>query len=281
MQNYESLSYAKRILLTSDLHISTPEDPVLKNFQNLLEKEFLHNSIFSPQDQELWLLGDIFDVLIGPFGFWLRKYLKFFSLLNRLLSEGVKIVWLQGNHDFFIEDLEHQLSPGLMIKDDFVCINLATGHKVFLGHGDLVDSTDTAYLRWRKTTRNPLLRALLMTAPNVFAENYLAPFASRISNKSKTHSRRYLSDLKWVETQKNLFRQYANDKFSAGFSGVFLGHNHISDSLVLGTHHFYMNCGSAEEFKNGTFRFVEWIPESGSPPRLKVHPATELDSPNG
>ena len=220
-------------------------------------------------DHELWLLGDIFDLMVGPFDFWLKIYSEFFDEITRLLHSGVRILWIQGNHDFFIEGLEDRLPPGIFIRDDSIVVELIGFGRCFLAHGDLVDLKDRKYQRWRSFTRNSWFRTFLSCLPQKCILKYLLPFGQKMSQKSRKQSQNWEANSQFSIQNKELFREFSREKWSAGFRGVFLGHNHISDQYLEGAH-FLLNCGSSFEFQDGRFSYFDWNVESGDLPRRVI-----------
>ncbi len=267
-RSLETPTDAKRILVVSDLHITKSDSPLYRNFIDFLKKEF-QNHKKAGADHELWLLGDIFDFMVGPFDFWLKIYSEFFIELTRLLNSGVRILWIQGNHDFFIEGLENKLPKGIFIRDDFMNIEIVGFGRCFLAHGDLVDLKDRKYQRWRAITRKPLLRAALSCLPQWLVLKYFLPFGQNLSQKSRKKSQNWESNSQFIAGNKELFREFSREKWSAGFRGVFLGHNHISDQYTE-RNHFLLNCGSSFEFRDGRFSFFDWNLETGELPRRVI-----------
>jgi UDP-2,3-diacylglucosamine hydrolase len=217
------------IAIFSDLHLKNKNDPRLDLFSKSLKK------LQSQGLTELWLLGDIFDLMVGPYSFWTRKHSNIFKILESLAQQGCKILWLEGNHDF---DLQAALkNSGITVVDGEIQKTLLGGQKLWLAHGDLVDSTDTAYLKWRATTRNPKFRKVLSQIPEFFAEYALLPLAEAASHTSRQQHSDPEAEI------RTLYRTYAKGLFAKGFDGVFLGHCHVEDMWVH-DNQFYLNLGS-------------------------------------
>ena len=99
----------------------------------LLIDEFLQ----SPPPQ-LFLAGDIFDLLIGPF-----SYLVFInnSLIKKLnaLSKKTEIFYFEGNHDFLLQKIFSKEIAIFPISKQPVIFN-AFSKKISISHGDYNDT---------------------------------------------------------------------------------------------------------------------------------------------
>ena len=85
------------LYLISDIHIKM-DGQNLEILMSFLSQDF--NS-----DDEVFLLGDIFDLLIGPHKEYKEIYDKFFEKVDKLITDGIKIHYFEGNHDFHLEKL--------------------------------------------------------------------------------------------------------------------------------------------------------------------------------
>ena len=83
----------------SDVHVKTSGDPA-----EVLLLSFLRNEDVQSSDI-IFLLGDIFDLMIGPHSQYFVRFQNFFQEIRRLLLKGKKICYVEGNHDFHIKNL--------------------------------------------------------------------------------------------------------------------------------------------------------------------------------
>ena len=247
-------SSVAKIAVLSDLHIRRSDSPVAKALVRLLRdlRTLEHPS-------ELWLLGDIFDLLIGPYPFWLNVYAEIFDELRALQKTGCRILWIEGNHDFHFAQAVAEIP--IEVLDGEIELSIE-GRKVFLSHGDLVNQDDKSYQKWRATTRDPSFRKRLSRVPSILAQLLLRPFAEAVSRRSRKYSGLHELDL------KNMHRSFARSKFDAGFDAVFMGHCHVEDLFFQGQH-FYLNLGSALD---GTLRYGLWNPASEPFPKVLLYP---------
>ncbi|MEO5667676.1 MAG: UDP-2,3-diacylglucosamine diphosphatase [Bdellovibrionota bacterium] len=206
--------------------------------------------------KELWLLGDIFDLMVGPFEFWAERHPDFFAELEAWQKDGRSVVWIQGNHDFFLDELLEK--RGVIVSDDFV--ERRFGNKrVFLAHGDLVNPDDHEYLKWRAFTRSVWVRAVLKALPSFVRDPMLVSLGEKLSDKSRSQSRDGgRQDL------EDLFVRYAKSKWGEGYTGVCLGHSHIESFIDSEDGRFFVNLGS---WVNYSPRCALWNPEEYNCPK--------------
>jgi len=136
-------------LFIADSHYPHYGDEFLEILKRIENKE-----IKTPQ---LFLMGDIFDLLFGY-----NEYIKSFSqeaieLLNEL-SNSIEIHYIEGNHDFCLEELfpkikvySYQQQPIHFILDN---------QNIFISHGDRY-KTGLIYQLYTKLLRNRMTLTIL------------------------------------------------------------------------------------------------------------------------
>lgn len=122
-----------------------------KHLVSFLEK-------ITPEVEELYLLGDLFD-------FWFeyrqvvpRGYVRFMGQLAKMRDLGIPIHVFQGNHDlwhqtYLVEQLGVELHRDHLIKEFF-------GSTYFLAHGDGLGPGDHGYKLMKKIVTHPLSKWL-------------------------------------------------------------------------------------------------------------------------
>lgn len=259
----------KKIAFFSDLHLSTnSEDPANKAFLKTL-----YSLRTEEQIDGLILLGDIFDLLVGPFGFWEHQHQRIFGELALLSKSGCKIYWCEGNHDFHISHLKERL--GVEVFDDHKIIFIKNKNgkntKLYLAHGDLVPKDDLTYLRWRAQTRSPVWRSILSKTPPLWAKSLLEPAAQFLSKESRKKS--YAGRRDGAETIKTRYRAFSEEKWTQDFDAIFLGHCHVPDlHKQQDTDKFYLNLGSwimPNPIFNVKYPYAIWDVEQSNIPEIK------------
>jgi len=244
-----------KVAIFSDLHLSPLKRPGHEALFVATLKDLRTSGV-----TELWLLGDIFDLMVGPFDFWIERHLEFFTEIKTWTDSGLPVVWIQGNHDFYLDELLRK--RGVIVSDDFVERRFGD-QRVYLAHGDLVNPHDIDYLKWRSFTRNAWVRRSLSLLPPTLRKNLLLSLGQKLSDRSRAQSR---------ETGRSgleeLFVLYAREKWDEGYSGVCLGHSHIETFLNDEKGHFFVNLGS---WVNYSPRYALWNPgEYNCPQRYYV-----------
>lgn len=210
------------VYFISDAHLSFTDSVTEK----LLIK-FLHE--IDVDAGHLYIIGDLFD-------FWLEykhvvpsAYLKALAALLALSENGTKVVYLPGNHDFWMLDyLERQ--AGIKLAGE--CLDIEHfGKKIHLFHGDGLAYGDHGYRLIKKLFRFKPLIWLYRQLP--------VDLAYRIAHRSSHVSREYTS-----KKQKDLqgYYDYAEAKLRAGYDAVIMGHTHMPEIKKI-AEGFYFNSG--------------------------------------
>jgi len=139
----------------SDLHLSS-ETP-------LLTEGFLRfTNALSPNDDTLYILGDLFEVWVGdddddPYANDIQRFLK------EKTQSGLKIFFMAGNRDLLIGQ-RFANNTGVRLLTEPTQIALA-GKNVLLLHGDSLCTLDKGYMVYRKIVRNAFLQRLALLLP--------------------------------------------------------------------------------------------------------------------
>lgn len=140
------------IYFISDLHLQESHPAMTQGFFNYLES--------LTDAQELYILGDFFEVWIGDdYENELINDVK--AALKAFSASGVKLYIMHGNRDFLIgEDFCQQAGATLLADPIVVDFN---GKKVLLMHGDSMCTKDLAYMKMRPMLRNPIMQERLLS----------------------------------------------------------------------------------------------------------------------
>ena len=111
----------------------------------------------------LAILGDLFAVWIGSPDLLRRHHDAVLAALARLRGRGCSLLYVEGNHDFFLGRLDR---PDLFdrIATDSIDLPLA-GRRAHLAHGDLVNRRDRQYLAWRALSKSRLFFSAFSLLP--------------------------------------------------------------------------------------------------------------------
>jgi UDP-2,3-diacylglucosamine hydrolase len=136
-------------LFIADAHYPHHGDHFLKILKALEEK-----SIQTPQ---LFLMGDIFDLLFGH-----NEYIKTFSkeAIEALqkLSQTIEIFYIEGNHDFCLQEIFPHIS--VYKREEQPVHFRLNNHDIYLSHGDKY-TAGILYNLYSKLLRNRSTLTLL------------------------------------------------------------------------------------------------------------------------
>lgn len=199
-----------RKVFIADAHLRNPED---ENYRKLL----LFLAGLRGTTETLFIMGDLFEFWIGYRQVPFTHYFPVMEELRQLAESGTRIVFFEGNHDFhmgpfFTETLGARVFKGPAILD-------IDGKKVYLCHGDQINSRDIGYRLLRFVMHNPLSGALVPIIP----AGAVSSLAVRMSRASKQI--RQVRKAKW--DYLNILRQFAAARFREGCDIMISGHFHL------------------------------------------------------
>ena len=162
----------------------------------------------------LYIVGDLFD-------FWFeyrtaipRRLFATLAVLQRLREAGLEIVYLNGNHDFWLGSFLNE-SLGIRTVEGAVTVE-QQGRRLWVHHGDGLVGGDLGYKLLRGVLRHPVSTGLYgWLHPDLGIP--LAHAVSGLSRRSRGHAA--------LEPDR-LWREIALPRFSEGFDGVIVGHYH-------------------------------------------------------
>ncbi len=223
-----------KVYALSDLHIESRRDPMYSRFLGWL-------TTYPQSGDTVVLMGDIFDFLMGYTPHFQREYAEFFEQLQALIKSGVRVHYIEGNHDFHLKWFFAK--TGVEVHHSRFVLEY-DGNRYLFAHGDLVDSFDFGYLLLRFLLRSPVVKIL---APLV-KDSIILKIGEVLSVSTKSFRENFKTDhqREYEARIRVEFRNYACDFFKRGFRGVFLGHCHVLDHfevLLEGKRHDYVNVG--------------------------------------
>lgn len=140
------------ILFISDLHIDADAPAIAQQFQEFLATE-------ATSADALYILGDLFESWVGdddpnP------HYARIKQDIRNLADTGVPVYFMHGNRDFMI-GADFAAETGVEILNDPHVIRIQ-GEQLLLSHGDAYCTDDVEYQAFRKTSRNPQWKAMML-----------------------------------------------------------------------------------------------------------------------
>lgn len=125
----------------------------------------------------LAILGDLFAVWIGAPELQRPHHRQVIEALERLRARGCVVMYIEGNHDFFLERIDGGRLFDRLAPDSLELT--ISGRRVHLAHGDLVNTRDRQYLAWRRLSKNRLF----------FSSFSLLPAGARLSIADRLEAR--------------------------------------------------------------------------------------------
>lgn len=168
----------KVVYFLSDLHLGAPHDPRTRQTERRVVA-FLES--IRKDATAVYLLGDILDYwyeyrYVVPKGF-----VRFFAKLAELVDDGIRVVWMIGNHDIWMGDyLPGEL--GIEVLDGTLTETIGD-HTFFLTHGDGVGRMKKSFSILRRIFRNPFCQWLY----SGIHPRWTIPFAYAWSARSRKH----------------------------------------------------------------------------------------------
>lgn len=199
----------------------------------------------------VYIVGDLFD-------FWFeyrtaipRALFETLASLRRLRESGVELVYLNGNHDFWLgpflsEEIGARTHHGALAVEH-------QGRRVWMHHGDGLVGGDLGYRLLRRVIRHPASIALYRW----LHPDLGIPLAHRVS-----HLSRDAKGEKPLEPQR-LWNEIALPRFAEGFDAVVVGHfHHVYERRENGRAFFvlgdWMTRFTYLKLENGAFTLDAW-----------------------
>ncbi|NTW56428.1 MAG: UDP-2,3-diacylglucosamine diphosphatase [Chlorobiaceae bacterium] len=214
----------------SDIHVGLQDKRSEQLKLESLERLF---AIISAEGRSLYLLGDILDYWMEFRHVIPKGFTRFFCLLSGLVRSGVEVVYIAGNHDFYLgRFFQEELGVQTLYGMHETCIG---GRKFVLAHGDGLGKGDLGYKFFATVIRHPFNIALLSRLHPDLAVGLMKGYSLRSrENKPDTRARDSERLLDFAE-------KMAGEK---DFDYFICGHNHVRGIANLRDGKTYVNLGS-------------------------------------
>ncbi len=246
-----TISEKRAIYFISDLHLGLQDETSEQLKMENLERLF---AIIKAEGRSLYMLGDIMDYWMEFRHLIPKGFTRFLCMLNDLVRHNVEVVYVAGNHDFY---LGRYFDDELGVKTLYgVHELLLDGQKFIVAHGDGLGKGDIGYKLFARLVRNRFNLALLSGFHPDLAIG-LMKMLSQFSRKHK-HTDRVFEINRLLQVAELLVAEQKFDYFVCG-------HNHVKGITELsnGTSR-YVNLGTWIDgtlpygvFDNGVFQLRE------------------------
>ncbi|MFK7824747.1 MAG: UDP-2,3-diacylglucosamine diphosphatase [Oligoflexales bacterium] len=210
------------VVVVSDVHLTEVYD---SRGQMLLD---LIANLDQDKVEYFVLLGDIFDFCFGASRYFKKKFAAFGEALSGLANAGIKVVFLQGNHEFSLDELAWE-GVEFVLKRDYQ-IKLGTGLSLSLTHGDRLGAP-WHYKIYLAITRSYWFRCAGLLCP----QSLLDKLCLKISIRSRAKSSK--SKIPHKKILQNMQRWLAKLETVHGIIGHFhipYQENHGNKGKILG-----------------------------------------------
>ena len=221
----------------SDLHVRNPSDKASELFQMFCDSQEVRDS------DQIYLLGDMFDMLIGEHKNHFKKYSQLFESIIDLLDKNKKVIYIEGNHDFHIKNsflkfikLNTNNHRNFKYSTEGDCISL-NNKTYYYCHGYEVDYNNIYFKRWKRIYTSKAFKIIVSYLIPYFLLVKLGDMASKDSKRRGRKSFDYSkAKAKYIEGAKSVIKEKS-------VNGVICGHTHIKENIHYddGTH--YINNG--------------------------------------
>lgn len=159
----------------SDLHLASERPEATGRFFRFLDAT-------ARGADALYILGDLFEYWVGDDDLDSDIARETARHLHALADSGTCVYFMHGNRDFLLAE-RYAARAGMELLADPTRIVLY-GTPALLMHGDTLCTADVAYQRFRRLTRQPWVKALLVALPMAWKRR-LAGQARRGSEAAK------------------------------------------------------------------------------------------------
>ena len=217
-----------KYIIASDFHLKYIETAEDKKRRQKIEA-FLKAQI--GKIDGLILAGDIFDFWIEWKHAIIKDYFDIFYIFKQLSESGCRLIFLPGNHDFWIGSFLKE-KIGFEIFPDYFAETI-NNKKVFISHGDCYTSNDARYHFFRRIIRTPLFLH--------FAQILHPTISLSIGNMiSRTADNRVKSRKLSSSQEHGLFLKAK--ELSPEYDLIIFGHTHLPQKIEINKS-IYINCG--------------------------------------
>jgi len=231
-----------KIVSISDVHIKTSDDERAELLFRFFNTEDVKNA------DQVFLLGDIFDLMVGNKPQYVDKYSKFFNKIKELLVSGKIIHYFEGNHDFHVKNLINDWSREIDQADSMffhkkAIVKKIGDRKILFTHGDDIEIDNPSYKIYKTLINNKLLEFL---GDHVVPYSFIEWIGHRASKKSRERNKQRYEKTKDDSAMiRDRFREAArraSKKYDV--CTVVCGHSHVKDNFKEGSL-TYLNSGYA------------------------------------
>ncbi|MBM4169610.1 MAG: UDP-2,3-diacylglucosamine diphosphatase [Ignavibacteria bacterium] len=200
----------KRTYFFSDAHLGLGSREENQQRERRIVK-FLNR--VASDGERLFIVGDLFDYWFEYRSVVPKGWIRLLGKLAELSDRGIKIFYVNGNHDFWMNDY-FRTELGIEVHHDPLECTIS-GKKFYIHHGDGLLKKDRGYRILKSILRNRFSIALYSILHPDWT-NALARWSSRTSRKHASNK----------TFEGNDMVEFAERRIRQGFDYVVMGHHH-------------------------------------------------------
>ncbi len=233
-----------KTLFISDVHLGNPNSQAGKLLKILKEYEF----------ENLFIIGDFIDMTYLKRKFyWNQDHSTVIQKILRLSRKGCKVVYILGNHDFYIRSVieEENIHFGeILICNEYIH-QTTKGEKIYLTHGDVFDGfvRISPWLYWLGDVSYELsisINKIYNWFRKLFKMEYWS-FSAYMKTKVK-------SAIKFLSEYKKISKSLVKEK---NCDSIMIGHTHspeLVDNEYYNTGDWVESCSFIIEDLDGNIK---------------------------
>lgn len=238
------------LVFISDVHIRKVDDENAKLFLQFLDHPLV------TQAEKLYLLGDIFDLMVGSKKEYISEFEPIFLKIKQVAISGKQIHFVEGNHDFHVQKLfEEYFCHAHFTHHTKHFVEEYEGEKFLVCHGDEIELENPSYERYRKIIKSNLIKSL---ANGIVPHSFIKSVGERASHTSRKYSADYENEVvreKYIRSARKACEDY-------GVRKTIFGHSHIvehiqEDSFEYINNGFFPSSKCFSVFEQGHFRSID------------------------
>jgi len=217
-----------KYIIASDFHLK-----YIENEDDRVRRIDVESFLLSlvGQIDGLILAGDVFDFWLEWKHVIIKNYFSTLMTLATLKNSGVRLIYLSGNHDFWLGDFLKN-TIGFEIYSDFFTDEI-NGKKIFVSHGDLYTKNDLRYKVYRRFIRQKFVKYML----SLLHPNFCLSLTQKVSRTSRNRK-----DDEQTAQRKEEGQIQKAEKLSNKYDLIVFGHSHNPLQMSLGNA-TYINTG--------------------------------------
>lgn len=169
----------------------------------------------------LCILGDLFDVWLGIPKLLAPYHRRVLDKLHEVRAAGTVVKYAEGNRDFFLARFQDR--PFAQVGSEHLEEEIG-GRRLFLAHGDLVNSLDRQYLLWRRFSKTSAGRLLMTLLPGAVGRRLAYGLEAWMRGRNLNHK------MQFPEAE---CLRFCRSVFKNRYDAVVFGHFHQERRLVL------------------------------------------------